>query len=291
MSNQIFIFYFIFHFLFFIFQVSKIDWILHNYIYCNNIKVNDLNYYYSKYLYFSHFTISFTLFSYSIYIFFSYIYIYISYISIKYSFQNIVCISLTLTYIISITISKNEIYFQNPISLEKIKIFISIYPFQKSIFPVPDEKTVAKVKPRNIRWYFELVRHQYHLVSQAQISKGFTIAKSKRAFDPLCYTVLQSRGKNPCSTLSPWNIPPFLHPRIPIVYLPRANCEHERKFHPQSVTFKRDALNEKRVKYLAKDWGFYEKRNRNVQETLFKQRLNIYIFILFSKKNYTKIIN
>lgn len=72
--NQIFIFYFIFHFLFFIFQVSKIDWILHNYIYCNNIKVNDLNYYYSKYLYFSHFTISFTLFSYSIYIFFSYIY-------------------------------------------------------------------------------------------------------------------------------------------------------------------------------------------------------------------------
>lgn len=193
--NQIFIFYFIFHFLFFIFQVSKIDWILHNYIYCNNIKVNDLNYYYSKYLYFSHFTISFTLFSYSIYIFFSYIY---------FLYFNKIFISKHCLYKFNINIYYFYYYFKkrNLFSksyifkiLEKIKIFISIYPFQKSIFPVPDEKTVAKVKPRNIRWYFELVRHQYHLVSQAQISKGFTIAKSKRAFDPLCYTMLQSPGK------------------------------------------------------------------------------------------------
>lgn len=84
-----------------------------------------------------------------------------------------------------------------------IKIFLLLFQRTKFIFKIlyppvskihfPGEKTVAKVKPRNIRWYFELVRHQYHLVSQ--ISKGFTIAKSKRAFDPLCYTVLQSWGK------------------------------------------------------------------------------------------------
>lgn len=59
-----------------------------------------------------------------------FLYIYFFYISIKYSFQ------------------KTKFTFKI-LSLEKIKIFISIYPFEKSIFPVPGEKIVAKVKPRN----------------------------------------------------------------------------------------------------------------------------------------------
>lgn len=76
------------------------------------------------------FHISQFLLLYSPILFTSFFYIYIFYISIKYSFQ------------------KTKFTFKI-LSLEKIKIFISIYPFEKSIFPVPGEKIVAKVKPRN----------------------------------------------------------------------------------------------------------------------------------------------
>lgn len=124
-----------------------------------------------------------------------FLYIYFFYISIKYSFQ------------------KTKFTFKI-LSLEKIKIFISIYPFEKSIFPVPGEKIVAKVKPRNnIRWYFELVRHQYHLISQAQdLERIYHSQIQKSVWSSLLYRApILGEKKNPCSTLSPWNIPsPFL---------------------------------------------------------------------------------
>lgn len=141
------------------------------------------------------FHISQFLLLYSPILFTSFFYIYIFYISIKYSFQ------------------KTKFTFKI-LSLEKIKIFISIYPFEKSIFPVPGEKIVAKVKPRNnIRWYFELVRHQYHLISQAQdLERIYHSQIQKSVWSSLLYRApILGEKKNPCSTLSPWNIPsPFL---------------------------------------------------------------------------------
>lgn len=91
---------FLFHFSFLISQISKINCYIITL--CNNInlKINDLKYYYSKYFYFSHFTISSTLFSY--FTFFIYIF---------------------FLYFNKIFISKNKIYFQNPIPGENKNIY------------------------------------------------------------------------------------------------------------------------------------------------------------------------
>lgn len=162
-----------------------------------------------------------------------------------------------------------------------IKIFLSLFQRTKFIFKIlyppvskihfPGEKTVAKVKPRNIRWYFELVRHQYHLVSQ--ISKGFTIAKSKRAFDPLCYTVLQSWGKKiPVQPYRHGISLPFFALKFQLfIYREQTANTNENSIHKVlRLNEKRSEISRKRLRFLPKE------------EIEIKGRLNIFLF--YSRK-------
>lgn len=151
-----------------------------------------------------------------------------------------------------------------------IKIFLLLFQRTKFIFKIL-YPPVSKIHfPRS--WWKDCRKSettQHTMILRTRTSSiPFSITDLQRIYhsqiqksiwSSLLYRAPILGKKNPCSTLSPWNIPPFLRPQIPIVYLPRANCEHERKFHPQSVTFKRET-----------EWNisqkievFTKRRNRN----------------------------